>query len=197
MPITTTHTRPKPVVVPEYCKGCGRCIDSCAHHCIESGTQIHPATGLVPVVLTHLEDCTGCGLCFDACPEPYGLRRAFVEPTVRAAPSPLFRTPAAADVPSSTADTIATLPPSRPVVVKGTYASAIGALLAGCRHFFGYPITPSTEGAELMAKLLPKLDGVFFQAVSEVATINMMYGCGGAGLRSLTFTSSPGFSLML
>jgi pyruvate/2-oxoacid:ferredoxin oxidoreductase alpha subunit len=81
--------------------------------------------------------------------------------------------------------------------VKGTYASAIGALLAGCRHFFGYPITPSTEGAELMAQLLPKLDGTFVQAVSEVATVNMMYGCGGAGLRGMTFTSSPGFSLML
>jgi pyruvate/2-oxoacid:ferredoxin oxidoreductase alpha subunit len=81
--------------------------------------------------------------------------------------------------------------------VKGTSAAAIGALLAGCRHFCGYPITPSTEGAELMAKLLPKLDGVFLQAVSEVATINMIYGCGGAGLRSMTFTSSPGFSLML
>ena len=51
------------------------------------------------------------------------------------------------------------LPDVRPLVVKGTYASAIGALLAGCRHFFGYPITPSTEGAELMAKLLPRLDG--------------------------------------
>ena len=59
------------------------------------------------------------------------------------------------------------------------------------------PITPSTEGAELMAKLLPQLDGVFVQAVSEVATVNMMYGCGGAGLRAMTFTSSPGFSLML
>jgi pyruvate/2-oxoacid:ferredoxin oxidoreductase alpha subunit len=82
-------------------------------------------------------------------------------------------------------------------VVKGTYASAIGALLAGCRHFFGYPITPSTEGAELMAKLLPELDGAFVQAVSEVAAINMMYGCGGAGTRAMTFTSSPGFSLML
>jgi pyruvate/2-oxoacid:ferredoxin oxidoreductase alpha subunit len=82
-------------------------------------------------------------------------------------------------------------------MVKGTYASAIGALLAGCRHFFGYPITPSTEGAELMARLLPDIDGVFVQAVSEVAAINMMYGCGGAGRRSLTFTSSPGFSLML
>ena len=89
------------------------------------------------------------------------------------------------------------LPPVSPLVLKGNYASAIGALLAGCRHVFGYPITPSTEGAELMAKLLPKLDGVFLQAVSEVATVNMMYGCGGAGLPCMTFTSSPGFSLML
>ena len=83
------------------------------------------------------------------------------------------------------------------MVVKGTHASSIGALLAGCRHFFGYPITPSTEGAELMAKLLPELDGVFIQAVSEVATVNMIYGCGGAGKPSMTFTSSPGFSLMV
>ena len=80
---------------------------------------------------------------------------------------------------------------------KGNYAAAIGALLAGCRHVFGYPITPSTEGAELMAELLPKLQGVFLQAVSEVATVNHMYGTGSAGLRSMTFTSSPGFSLML
>ena len=65
-------------------------------------------------------------------------------------------------------------------MVKGTHASAIGALLAGCRHFFGYPITPSTEGAELMAKLLPELGGTFLQASSEVAAVNMMYGCGGA-----------------
>jgi pyruvate/2-oxoacid:ferredoxin oxidoreductase alpha subunit len=89
------------------------------------------------------------------------------------------------------------LPPLEPLVVKGTYASSIGAILSGCRHFFGYPITPSTEGAELMAKLLPQLDGIFVQAVSEVATVNMMYGCGGAGLPSMTFTSSPGFSLMV
>ncbi len=89
------------------------------------------------------------------------------------------------------------LPKMEPLVLKGTYASAIGAILAGCRHVFGYPITPSTEGAELMAKLLPKLDGVFLQAVSEVATVNIMYGCGGAGLPCMTFTSSPGFSLML
>jgi len=189
--------RPRPVLVPEYCKGCGRCIDACAHGCIEPGAEINPATGLVPVVL-HLEKCTGCGLCLDACPEPYGLVAeatttdfALVEPerpTVPEGPS------AAA---AGTPDERLPLPETRPLVVKGTYASAIGALLAGCRHFFGYPITPSTEGAELMARLLPPLDGFFVQAVSEVAAINYMYGCGGAGLRAMTFTSSPGFSLML
>jgi pyruvate/2-oxoacid:ferredoxin oxidoreductase alpha subunit/NAD-dependent dihydropyrimidine dehydrogenase PreA subunit len=178
--------KPKPFLVGQHCKGCGRCIEACAHGCIEAGTHIDPATGLLPVVL-HLEKCTGCGLCFDACPEPYGLL-----------PEGYSRVSAAArNGGKESCDQLRPLAPSLPLVVKGTYASAIGALLAGCRHFFGYPITPSTEGAELMARLLPRLDGFFVQAVSEVATINYMYGCGAAGLRSMTFTSSPGFSLML
>ncbi len=189
--------RPLPVLIPEYCKGCGRCIESCARHCIEMGTEINPETGLIPVLL-HLENCSACGLCMDACPEPYGLAAnpgaefELQDPATLFGPRPAPPQPAAA-IP----DERLSLPATRPLVTKGTYASAIGALLAGCRHFFGYPITPSTEGAELMAKLLPKLDGVFMQAVSEVATVNMMYGCGGAGLRAMTFTSSPGFSLML
>jgi pyruvate/2-oxoacid:ferredoxin oxidoreductase alpha subunit/NAD-dependent dihydropyrimidine dehydrogenase PreA subunit len=183
--MAATLERPKPVLAAEYCKGCGRCIDSCSHHCIEPGAQVHPATGLVSVVL-HLERCTGCGLCFDACPEPFGLRPEGAElPHTSHAIAPI--------VP----DDFAPLPASEPIVVKGMYASAIGAILAGCRHFFGYPITPSTEGAELMAKLLPRLDGEFVQAVSEVAAINMLYGAGAAGVRAMTFTSSPGFSLML
>ncbi len=185
--------RSKPVVIPEYCKGCGRCIESCAHHCFEPGSAIHPLTGLVPVVV-HLETCTGCALCFDACPEPYGLAKLSDEAGVDAAGMPPAIAPhAAAPIP----DTFLPLPLSTPLVIKGTYASAIGAILAGCRHFFGYPITPSTEGAELMAKLLPRLDGVFVQAVSEVAAINMLYGTAAAGLPAMTFTSSPGFSLML
>ncbi len=94
-------------------------------------------------------------------------------------------------------DVTAPLPEREPLVIKGTYSAAVGALLAGCRHVYGYPITPSTEGTELMAKVLPHLGGVFVQAVSEVATVNMMYGAGGAGRRCMTFTSSPGFSLML
>jgi len=171
--------RARPVLLPQYCKGCGRCVESCAHHCIEPGHEINPGTGLVPVVL-HLEDCTACGLCFDACPEPFGLLpEEHAAQGAREAPVPV-------DIP----DRRAPLPRAQPLVVKGTHASAIGALLAGCRHFYGYPITPSTEGAELMARLLPKLDGVFLQAVSEVAAINYMYGCAAAGLRSLTFTSS-------
>ena len=195
----TTVERPKPFLLPQFCKGCGRCIEACAKHCIEAGTEINPETGLVPVVM-HLEDCSACGLCMSACPEPYGLAP---EPATATDfeledPAALFGPRAVPpERPEPIPDTRVPLPATRPLVVKGTYASSIGALLAGCRHFFGYPITPSTEGAELMAQLLPKLDGVFVQAVSEVATVNMMYGCGGGGLRAMTFTSSPGFSLML
>lgn len=189
--------RPKPFVFPEYCKGCGRCIDSCPKHCISMGTEINPQTGLVPIVLD-LEACNGCGLCITACPEPYGLMPQPGADFELKDPEELFGVrhtdaPETVDVP----DAALALPTVEPLVIKGNYAASIGALLAGCRHFFGYPITPSTEGAELMAKLLPQLDGVFLQAVSEVATVNLMYGCGGAGLRAMTFTSSPGFSLML
>jgi pyruvate/2-oxoacid:ferredoxin oxidoreductase alpha subunit/NAD-dependent dihydropyrimidine dehydrogenase PreA subunit len=193
----TSAERPKPFLLPQYCKGCGRCIEACARHCIETGTEINPQTGLVPVVL-HLENCSACGLCITACPEPYGLAAEPGGDFELVDPAALFGPRQARPAkPANIPDEILGLPEAVPLVTKGTYASAIGALLAGCRHFFGYPITPSTEGAELMAKLLPKLDGVFVQAVSEVATVNMMYGCGGAGLRAMTFTSSPGFSLML
>lgn len=194
---TALRERPKPFLLPEFCKGCGRCIDSCAKDCIEAGREIDPRTGLIPVTL-NLEACNGCGLCFDACPEPYGLRPQPEGEFELRDPEKLFgaratSTPRPATIPPRAIP----LPPVAPLVLKGNYASAIGALLAGCRHVFGYPITPSTEGAELMAKLQPKLDGLFLQAVSEVATVNMMYGCGGAGLPCMTFTSSPGFSLML
>lgn len=195
---TSPSERPRPFLLPETCKGCGRCIDACAKHCIEPGAEIDPATGLAPVAL-HLEACNGCGLCIEACPEPFGLRAVPDGADFELQdPEGIFgRRPVSLPRPEAIPSEAIALPPVAPLVIKGNYASAIGALLAGCRHVFGYPITPSTEGAELMAKLLPKLDGVFLQAVSEVATVNMMYGCGGAGLPSMTFTSSPGFSLML
>jgi pyruvate/2-oxoacid:ferredoxin oxidoreductase alpha subunit len=162
------------------------------------GSEIDPLTGFTPVVLD-LDACSGCGLCFSACPEPFGLAPAPNEfETELFDPAKQFGTrPTSAPEPVAIPDKLISLPKLQPMVLKGNYAAAIGAILAGCRHFFGYPITPSTEGAELMAKLLPELDGVFIQAVSEVATINMMYGCSGAGLRCMSFTSSPGMSLMV
>ena len=190
--------RAKPFLFPDFCKACGRCIEACPKECIQAGTEIDPATGLTPVVLD-LATCNACGLCLVACPEPFGLMPRPEGPAGDAVdPATLFG-PRASTAPAPTAvpDQELPLPALEPMVAKGTHASAIGALLAGCRHFFGYPITPSTEGAELMARLLPELGGVFVQAVSEVAAVNMMYGCGGAGLRAMTFTSSPGFSLML
>ncbi len=201
MVTTAKPPRPKPFLLPQLCKACGRCVTACPTHCIELGTRIDRVSGLTPVIV-HEEECNGCGLCFDACPEPYGLlpRTAALEGLDASAVDPyaVFRAPAEAwPAAEPVPDRRVPLPRLEPVILKGTQASAIGALLAGCRHFFGYPITPSTEGAELMAAVLPRLNGVFLQAVSEVAAVNMMYGCGGAGLRSMTFTSSPGFSLML
>ena len=186
----------QPVVLPDYCKACGRCIEACNKDCITLSSDINPATGL-HYAIVDLDQCNSCGLCLSACPEPYGMKpKTYDFDALEAADLPEARNdyePAAADIP----DEILPLADTEPLVIRGTYASAIGALVAGCRHFYGYPITPSTEGAELMAKLLPQLEGVFVQAISEVATINMMFGCGAAGKRSLTFTSSPGFSLML
>ena len=189
--------RSKPVLLPQYCKGCGRCIEACARHCFVPGTEIDPATGLVPAILD-LADCSACSLCFDACPEPYALRPEGAEAataTDRAEEG--ARRPEPESKGESRPDIALDLPETHPLFLKGTHASAIGALLAGCRHFFGYPITPSTEGAELMARLLPTLGGTFLQAPSEVAAVNMIFGCGAAGIPAMTFTSSPGFSLML
>ena len=81
------------------------------------------------------------------------------------------------------------------VLMKGNEVLAEAAMRAGCRFFFGYPITPQTELAAYMAKKLPKIGGTFLQAESEIAAINMVYGAGAAGARVMTSSSSPGVSL--
>lgn len=81
------------------------------------------------------------------------------------------------------------------VLMKGNEAIAEAAIRAGCKLFFGYPITPQTEVSAYMAKRLPKIDGVFLQAESEVAAINMVYGAASTGKRVMTSSSSPGISL--
>lgn len=81
------------------------------------------------------------------------------------------------------------------VLLKGNEAVVRGAILAGCRTYFGYPITPASEIAETAALYMPLVGGTFIQAESEVAAINMVYGASGAGTRVMTASSGPGISL--
>ena len=81
------------------------------------------------------------------------------------------------------------------VLMKGNEALAEAAIAAGCRHFFGYPITPQNEIPAYMSKRMPKIGGVYLQAESEVAAINMVLGAAAAGARAMTSSSSPGISL--
>lgn len=81
------------------------------------------------------------------------------------------------------------------LLMKGNEVIAEAAVRAGCRHYFGYPITPQTEIAHYMAKRMPEVGGVFLQAESEVSAINMVYGAASVGKRVMTSSSSPGISL--
>ena len=84
---------------------------------------------------------------------------------------------------------------NKKVLMKGNEAMGAAAVAAGCRYFFGYPITPQTELAAYMSKTMPKIGGTYLQAESEVAAINMVYGASAAGARTMTSSSSPGVSL--
>lgn len=81
------------------------------------------------------------------------------------------------------------------ILLHGTEAICEGAIRNGCRAFFGYPITPQNEVPEYMSVKMPEIGGVFVQAESEIAAINMVYGAAGSGVRSMTSSSSPGISL--
>jgi len=80
--------------------------------------------------------------------------------------------------------------------LKGNEALAYGAIKAGCRYYFGYPITPQNDIPEYFSRHLAKVEGCFIQAESEVASINMLLGASAAGARAMTSSSSPGISLM-
>lgn len=82
------------------------------------------------------------------------------------------------------------------ILAGGNEAVGWGALSAGCRCFFGYPITPQNEIIELLARELPKRGGVFVQSQCETATINMLFGAAATGVRAMTSTASPGWGLM-
>src|SRR3989339_1800358 len=80
--------------------------------------------------------------------------------------------------------------------MKGNHAMCLGAIRAGARAYYGYPITPQNEATEYMSLHMPRAGGSFIQAESEVAAINMVFGAAAAGVRAMTSSSSPGISLM-
>ncbi len=82
------------------------------------------------------------------------------------------------------------------VLLKGNEAVVRGAIAAGCKAYFGYPITPASEIAETASLLLPEAGGVFVPAESEIGAIQMLYGASSAGVRAMTASSGPGISLM-
>ena len=84
----------------------------------------------------------------------------------------------------------------KPELTKGNEAIVKAAVLAGCRAYYGYPITPASEIAEAAALYLPRVGGVFIQAESETASVNMLYGGAAAGVRCMSASSGPGISLM-
>ncbi|TSK08422.1 MAG: 3-methyl-2-oxobutanoate dehydrogenase subunit VorB [Geobacter sp.] len=84
---------------------------------------------------------------------------------------------------------------SKRLFVKGNEAAAMGAVEAGCRYYFGYPITPQSDIPEYLSRELPKLNGEFIQAESEIGAINMLLGASSCGVRAMTSSSSPGISL--
>jgi len=81
--------------------------------------------------------------------------------------------------------------------LNGDYACAEGALASGCRLFAGYPITPATEIAEAMSRRLPEVGGIYIQMEDELASMNVILGASSAGVKSMTSTSGPGFSLIM
>lgn len=83
------------------------------------------------------------------------------------------------------------------LLVRGNEAICRGAIEAGCRFYFGYPITPQNDIPEYMSREMPKLDGVFIQAESEIASVNMVMGAAATGARAMTSSSSPGISLKM
>ncbi|MCK5672185.1 MAG: 3-methyl-2-oxobutanoate dehydrogenase subunit beta, partial [Spirochaetales bacterium] len=84
---------------------------------------------------------------------------------------------------------------SNQILMKGNEALGEAAIIAGCRFYFGYPITPQNEIPSYMSRRLPEVGGTFLQAESEIAAINMVFGAAAAGARVMTSTSSPGMSL--
>ena len=195
------HGKGTVFVRPEICKGCSFCIDFCPTDCLEF-TKDFNAKGYHFPILARPADCSGCDLCGLYCPDfaIYGERWKDIDARQAKGPAP---SPPAATQPVAS-PVVQDAEPADPKGVltgihfmDGDHAACEGALAAGCRFIAGYPITPSTEIVERFAARIPTVGGVFIQMEDELASSIAVQGAVWGGLKSLSVTSGPGFSLMM
>ena len=178
------------------CKGrsCAICQQACPQDVFAVSDKPTPQ-GVWPLQAARPEDCIGCLKCELLCPE----LAISVTPVGEPAGEPAVPQPAG---PAITPDYggWTTRPARLPAGVRflsGNEACAEGAIAAGCRFYGGYPITPSSEAMVHMAHLLPEVGGTFVQMEDEIASLSAVIGASWAGVKSMTATSGPGFSLMM
>ena len=178
------------------CKGqsCAICQQTCPQGVFDVRDRPTPQ-GVWPLQAARPEDCIGCLKCELLCPElaisvtPAG--GPVAEPGVPQAARPAITPDLGgwATIPSQLSAGVHFL--------SGNEACAEGALAAGCRFYGGYPITPSSELMVHMAHRLPDVGGAFVQMEDEIASLSAVIGASWAGVKSMTATSGPGFSLMM
>ncbi len=180
-------------LVKDRCKGCRLCIEFCPKKVLVPSEEFN-AKGHHPPALVEDEDsrCIGCGFCAMVCPE-FAIFTG-KEPTMMAGIK------AKVDAPAQKMESLGLREnssiPTGEHFWNGDIAAAEGALAAGCRFYAGYPITPSTEVAEHMAEKMPQVGGMYVQMEDEIASIAAVLGAAWGGMKSMTATSGPGFSLM-
>src|SRR3990172_8515555 len=186
-------------ITRRLCKGCGYCVEVCPKDCIVMGTDVSTEGTSYPNFVNE-DACTACAACAKICPD-IAIRvwridegaREIGDKQTKTSVSPIspFKY-----VPPPLPVATEQLKEGEEILITGNEAIGYGAIMAGCRHFFGYPITPQNEVTEFFSREMEKFGGIFVQTESELSSINCVLGASAAGVRSMTSTASPGFSLM-